>query len=98
MFEQVQTVLRHIQDFKPSSLGPHHKESPSHQEDTGLLARLTHGEVGSVFRQAGNRVRMKIRNRKEAGVSSDLNSADIEVGECPWSPNSHLTQPQEDSI
>ncbi|XP_039180400.1 PDZ domain-containing protein MAGIX isoform X5 [Crotalus tigris] len=78
-----------------SSLGPHHKESSSHQEDTGLLARLTHSEVGSVFRQAGTRVRMKIRNRKEAGVSSDLNSADIEVGECPWSPSSHLTQPQE---
>ncbi|XP_026567151.1 PDZ domain-containing protein MAGIX [Pseudonaja textilis] len=77
------------------SLGPHHKESPSHQEDTGLLTRLTHGDVGSVFRQAGNRVRMKIRNRKEAGLSSDLNSADIEVGEHPWSPSSHLTQSQE---
>ncbi|XP_015746440.2 PDZ domain-containing protein MAGIX isoform X1 [Python bivittatus] len=78
-----------------SSLLPHQKESPSHQEDSGLLARLTHSDVGSVFRQAGNRVRMKVRNRKEAGVSSDLNAADIDVGECPRSPSSPLTQPQE---
>ncbi|XP_033029424.1 membrane-associated guanylate kinase, WW and PDZ domain-containing protein 3-like isoform X1 [Lacerta agilis] len=78
-----------------SSLLPHPEEGPSHQEDGGLLARLSHGDVGGIFRQAGSRVRMRVRNRKDAGVSSDLNTADIDVGECPRSPTYRLTQPQE---
>ncbi|XP_015279734.1 PREDICTED: PDZ domain-containing protein MAGIX [Gekko japonicus] len=95
MLEQVQSFLRHIQDFKPSSLLPHQEEGPSHQEDGGLLARLSHGDVGGVFRQAGSRVRMRVRNRKDAGVSSDLNTADIDVGESPRSPTYRPPHTQE---
>ncbi|XP_062827246.1 membrane-associated guanylate kinase, WW and PDZ domain-containing protein 1 isoform X2 [Anolis carolinensis] len=78
-----------------SSLMPHQEEGLSHQEDSGLLARLSHTDVGGVFRQAGSRVRMKIRNRKDTGISSDLNTADIDVGECPRSPTYRLPQLQE---
>ncbi|XP_053156264.1 PDZ domain-containing protein MAGIX isoform X2 [Hemicordylus capensis] len=78
-----------------SSLLPHQEEGPSHQEDGGLLARLSHGDVGGIFRQAGSRVRMRVRNRKDAGVSSDLNTADIEVGEGHRSPTYRPPQPQE---
>ncbi|XP_062975527.1 PDZ domain-containing protein MAGIX [Elgaria multicarinata webbii] len=78
-----------------SSLLPHQEEGPSHQEDSGLLARLSQGDVGGLFRQAGSRVRMRVRNRKDMGVPSDLNTADIEVGECPRSPTYRLSQPQE---
>ncbi|XP_042309207.1 membrane-associated guanylate kinase, WW and PDZ domain-containing protein 1-like isoform X3 [Sceloporus undulatus] len=38
---------------------------------------------------------MRIRNRKDGGISSDLNTADIDVGECPRSPTYRLPQPQE---
>ncbi|XP_077185642.1 PDZ domain-containing protein MAGIX isoform X2 [Paroedura picta] len=81
-----------------SSLLPHQEESPTPQEDGGLLARLSHGDVGGVFRQAGSRVRMRVRSRKDAGVSSDLNTADIDVGESPRSPTfrpSHVQEPKE---
>ncbi|XP_066474677.1 PDZ domain-containing protein MAGIX [Tiliqua scincoides] len=95
MLEQVQSFLRHIQDFKPSSLLPHQEEGPTHQEDGGLLARLSHTDVGGIFRQAGSRVRMRVRSRKDAGVSSDLNTADIDVGESPRSPTFRSPQLQE---
>nr|XP_020669967.1 membrane-associated guanylate kinase, WW and PDZ domain-containing protein 1-like isoform X2 [Pogona vitticeps] len=78
-----------------SSLLPHQEEGPSHPEDGGLLARLSHTDVGGIFRQAGSRVRMRVRNRKDIGISSDLNMADIDVGECPRSPTYRLPQPQE---
>ncbi|XP_054859862.1 uncharacterized protein LOC129346546 [Eublepharis macularius] len=78
-----------------TSLLPNQEEGPVHQEDGGLLARLSHGEVGGIFRQAGSRVRMRVRNRKDAGVPSDLNTADIDVGENPRSPSYRLPHPQE---
>ncbi|KAJ6655302.1 hypothetical protein lerEdw1_005494 [Lerista edwardsae] len=80
---------------KASSLLPLQEEGPSHQEDGGLLARLTHTDVGGIFRQAGSRVRMRVRNGKDAGVSSDLNTADLDVGESPRSPTFHSPQLQE---
>ncbi|XP_061470063.1 membrane-associated guanylate kinase, WW and PDZ domain-containing protein 1-like isoform X2 [Rhineura floridana] len=77
-----------------NSLLPHKEEGPSHQEDGGLLTRLSHSDVGGIFRQAGSRVRTRVRNRKDAGFPSDLNTADIDVGECPRSPTYGLPQLQ----